>query len=50
MLRWRGREDRGSEKRWGRVVGRRVELRGRTRREVDGIGYAEGDEVDELKV
>ena len=49
MLRWRGRQDRPSEKRWGRVEGRRVELRRRARRE-GSVGHAEGDEVDELKV
>ena len=50
MLRWRGRQDRGSGKRWGRVgvaeASCEVE---RDEKEVDGVGHAEGEEVDELK-
>ena len=51
MLRWRWRQDRGSEKRWERVgVGEASCEVERDEKEVDGVGHAEGDEVDELNV
>ena len=51
MLRCRGRQDRGSEKRLGRIgVGEASCEVERDEKEVHGVGHAEGDEVDKLKV
>ena len=52
VMRWRGRQDRqGSERRWGRVgMGEASCDAEQDKKEVDGVGHAEGDDVDELKV
>ena len=52
MLRWRGRFDRqGSERTWGRVgIGEASREAERDEKEVDGVGHAESDDVDEVKV
>ena len=52
MLRWRSRQNRqGCEKRWGGFgVGEASCEVEQDKKEVDGVGHAEGDEVDELQV
>ena len=49
MLKWKGRQNKqGNKKRWGRIGCRRDELQDRDEKEVDGVGHAESDDMNEL--